>query len=500
MDTDAASHTSSPQPSASHRRVTFPEGHGKTLAQLYEWFMALLKQYPSLEPLMKEGRCRPYLTVNPRSAAYDMLVKEGFLGLTMTAADPDTRQQMVIVHGVSTAINRCVIAGETSPQLLGLIEGAVPSSVHLHGLGHFRVGLYTTEPDLCGHCCRFRHQSWKCKSAPRSRYCSGGHPSSRCMEKIHAGTRVVPLCCNCGGDHNTSSRHCPAQPRLVRESQNPDTTVSPSRVVFRPAPPPQYNVWANGTPSWSNFPALPLPVAQPSAIPPLPGAAAPTQSGAAHTPFPATQPPVPVLPRTATYYAAVAGVPATLQDVVQLLPEIRTEVRDLRVRVTALEQQWDAGSPLALSSQRPNLPARTSPIVCWPTPGPNQCLLRSSLLQITSPRVRQPVLTLIASPRVCRLVLGPGESSHRPQYSHRSRRPRPNPLSVPDRTPLWSGSPSVEADLVLDCNDMDTDEEEWVPSAARTLNWLQAELTSVTEELAWVHQQVSLSEIGGVGE
>ncbi|MPC97123.1 hypothetical protein E2C01_092415 [Portunus trituberculatus] len=65
-------------------------------------------------------------------------------------------------------------------------------------------------------------------------------------------------------------------------------------------------------------------------------------------------------------------------------------------------------------------------------------------------------------------------------------------LSVPDCTPLRSGSPSVEADLVLD--DMDMDEEEWVPTAARTLDWLQAELAAVTEGLAWVHQQVSLSQ------
>ncbi|MPC35736.1 hypothetical protein E2C01_029171 [Portunus trituberculatus] len=88
------SRASSPQPDISRRRVSFPEGHGKTLAQLYEWFLALLKQHPSLEPLMKESRRRPYLTVNPRSAAYDLLVKEGFLGFIMTPADPDARHQM----------------------------------------------------------------------------------------------------------------------------------------------------------------------------------------------------------------------------------------------------------------------------------------------------------------------------------------------------------------------------------------------------------------------
>ncbi|MPC87897.1 hypothetical protein E2C01_082777 [Portunus trituberculatus] len=64
--------------------------------------------------------------------------------------------------------------------------------------------------------------------------------------------------------------------------------------------------------------------------------------------------------------------------------------------------------------------------------------------------------------------------------------------------PPRSGSPSVEADLVLD--DVDMDEEEWVPTAARTLDRLQTKLTAVTEGLAWIHQQVSLSQVGGAGE
>ncbi|MPC65198.1 hypothetical protein E2C01_059329 [Portunus trituberculatus] len=558
MDTDAASRASSPQPGASRRRVSFPEGHGKILAQLYEWFMALLKQHPSLEPLMKEGRRRPYLTVNPRSAAYDMLVKEGLLGLTMTPADPDARQQMVIVHGVSTInvnllstpeaflwLRRRVVAGELRPQLLGLVEGAVPSSVHLHGLGRFHVGLLTCAATAVG-------SGIRTGSASRRRAVGtvlGGHPSSRCLEKIRAGTRVVPLCCNCGGDHNASSRRCPARPRPVREPQIPGTTIGPSRVVFRPAPAPQHNAWANGAPSWSDFPALPLPAAQPSAFPPLPGTAAPAQSGAAHPPVPATRPPVPVPPRTAPYYVAVvgaedvapasqAGVPAILQNVVQLLLGIQAEVRDLRVRVTALERQRDAASPPPLpvpapvqSAQQParknqpqSMPVspRPQPVSATVQPAPDnkpQSVPASPRPQPMSATVQpasdnkpqsapaspqpQPVsvppsLSLIASPRVCRLVLGPSESSHRPLVQPPLPPAPAQPVSVPDRTPPQSGSPSVEADLVLD--DMDTDEEEWIPTAARTLDRLQAELAAVTEGLSWLHQQVSLSQVGGVGE
>ncbi|MPC24699.1 hypothetical protein E2C01_017787 [Portunus trituberculatus] len=167
------------------------------------------------------------------------------------------------------------------------------------------------------------------------------------------------------------------------------------------------------------------------------------------------------------------GMPMTLQDVVQLLLEIRAEVRDLRMRVTALERQWDAAIPPpqpvpapvqpapqpARKNQPQSVPASswpqpvsamiTSPIVRQPAHGPSLCLPRYILC---------PSLPQIASPRVCRLVLGNGKSSHQPQSSHRSRRPRPRPYRTPQRL-----------DLVLDSNDMDTDEE-WKPRTARTLD------------------------------
>ncbi|MPC88134.1 hypothetical protein E2C01_083027 [Portunus trituberculatus] len=168
-----------------------------------------------------------------------------------------------------------------------------------------------------------------------------------------------------------------------------------------------------------------------------------------------------------------AGVPATLQDVVQLLLEIRAD-RALR------------------PSQCPNLCARTSPRVCRSPPGLNQCLLRSSLPQITSLRVRQPArgpsqclsryilrpsLPLIPSPRVSRLVLGPVESNHRSQYSHLSRRPWPSPC-------LCQAARLCEADLVLNCNDMDMDEEEREPRAPWTVDQLRAKIAAVTKGVA----------------
>ncbi|MPC31533.1 hypothetical protein E2C01_024826 [Portunus trituberculatus] len=102
-------------------------------------------------------------------------------------------------------LKRRVVTNEPHPQLLGLIEGAIPISDYLLGQGHFHLGLYTPEPNLCGHCCQFRHQSRKCKS--------------------------VPLC------------------RPIREPQTRSTNVGPSRMVFWPAPPPQHNAWTNAAPT-----------------------------------------------------------------------------------------------------------------------------------------------------------------------------------------------------------------------------------------------------------
>ncbi|MPC83514.1 hypothetical protein E2C01_078226 [Portunus trituberculatus] len=126
----------------------------------------------------------------------------------------------------------------------------------------------------------------------------------------------------------------------------------------------------------------------------------------------------------------IAGVPATLQDVMQLLLEIRAEVRDLSVRVTALERQRDAASPLPQSRQHPNLPERTSTRVCRPVPGPNQCLLWSSLPQITIPRVCQPAR---------------GPSQCLPWYVHPLTQSAPysQPQNVPASSRVSTASPAI---------------------------------------------------------
>ncbi|MPC31866.1 hypothetical protein E2C01_025169 [Portunus trituberculatus] len=234
------------------QRLSFPAGHGKTASELFSWFAALLKQHPDLQPLYKEGRNQPYITVSTDSSFYATLVSEGFLGLVMECPGEEGTHP-VIIHGVTTYINvnlievpagfhelkRRMVGQMARPQLLGVMTGKVSSEVHLLGLGRRRVERYTPEPDLYRHCSRWRHKEWRCQSAPRCRYCAGPHKSAQCLDKIKEGTKIPPRCCDCGGDHNALSTLCTVRSRPQREPAKDE--ASRSRLVFRQAPPPQTN-------------------------------------------------------------------------------------------------------------------------------------------------------------------------------------------------------------------------------------------------------------------
>ncbi|MPC54360.1 hypothetical protein E2C01_048270 [Portunus trituberculatus] len=285
-------------------RVSFSEGSDKTLAQIYEWFMALLKQHLSLEPLMKEG--------------------------------------------------------EPRLQLLSLLEGAVPNSVHLFGLSRFRMGLYTPEPDLCGHCSHFEHQSWKCK---------------------------LVLYCSC-----------------------------PAISISTPA-----------------------------------GAAALIQSREAQPLIPVTLPPVPVPHRTAPNYVTVVGAAGAALASQAGMP---TEVKGLSVRVTALERQRDASTPLPQLVLIPVQPVpqpahENQPLSVPPSPlpqpmsAPVQPVPDNQHQRVAASPQPQPV-----TPDCAGQSLAPASQATSTSLATAPTGPGPT-LSVADRTPSWSGSSSEEADL--DC-------------------------------------------------
>ncbi|KAK3867795.1 hypothetical protein Pcinc_026773 [Petrolisthes cinctipes] len=149
------------------RRLQFPQHCTKTPAELYTWFVALMKQNPELKPLFKEGRNRPYITTKSDVPAYNKLIKEGYNGIVLVTVT-EVRQQSIIIHSVPTYINvnlietpedflwlkHRTIGKTTRPQLLGAIMGKVPNEVHLVGLGRFTCELYVHQPDMYKNCSR----------------------------------------------------------------------------------------------------------------------------------------------------------------------------------------------------------------------------------------------------------------------------------------------------------------------------------------------------------
>ncbi|MPC46845.1 hypothetical protein E2C01_040574 [Portunus trituberculatus] len=95
------------------RRLLFPAGHGKTTSELLSWFAALLKQHTDLQPIYKEGRNQPFITVSTDSSFYATLVSEGFMGLVMDCPGEEGTHS-VIIHGVWTHINVNLIEVPTS--------------------------------------------------------------------------------------------------------------------------------------------------------------------------------------------------------------------------------------------------------------------------------------------------------------------------------------------------------------------------------------------------
>lgn len=74
-----------------------------------------------LEPLLKEGTVRPYITVRGHVAFYSTLVTTGFQEVVMV--ENAERQHMVIIQNQNTAFFPFVRA---SPKRAGNYKGSIP--------------------------------------------------------------------------------------------------------------------------------------------------------------------------------------------------------------------------------------------------------------------------------------------------------------------------------------------------------------------------------------
>lgn len=231
----------------------------ETAAAKHEWFMGLVKQHPGANPVFREGRNVPYITLDS-GPLYDQLVTEGFKGEVMVPQEhlPKT----VLIHGVPIyvpvnsltippgfmSLRRRFVGHTARPQLIGTVQGNIPEEVWLCGLGRKRVTPYRHEPDLCQRCSRWGHKEWRCRSLPRCRYCAGRHLSEKCRKRIRDGTSFPPCCCNCGGSHNAQSNACPEKPTpfsSLRVQSDPFGRQHATPIVYHPSPPPACNAWEN---------------------------------------------------------------------------------------------------------------------------------------------------------------------------------------------------------------------------------------------------------------
>ncbi|MPC44564.1 hypothetical protein E2C01_038240 [Portunus trituberculatus] len=231
MNSPSSTRPSSPHPRTYRRLLQFPKGYGKTLAQLCDWFLPLLEQHPSLEPVIKED-------------------KQGFIWLK----------------------NR-VLATEPCSQLLGLLEGDVASKA---------ATMLASTPQ--NQTCVANVVVLATRAGSISRLQDADTVLAPiCSPAAWKKSRLTPRFLRTAATARGTQCQLPSLLcRPYREPQDDSTHIRPTRVVFRPAPPPQYNAWMNGTPSLSAFPALPPSTAQTPVRLPLPGTAASTQPGTFH--------------------------------------------------------------------------------------------------------------------------------------------------------------------------------------------------------------------------
>ena len=243
--------------SPSHRvRLLFPAGCTLNYHEKLHWTVTLGRTYRRFEPLLKDGRNRPYVTVGSQEAV-DMLTTSGYKGIVLTTPGEREKLTKVLVFRYPQVLDpefilddprfvwakRHVVKGEETCNAVALVKGEVPDKVFITGAGYRWVAPYIEDPIVCLRCCRWGHRAWRCQNDPRCRFCARKHHSSVCAEKIKKGTIVARSCCNCGNPHNANYTLCPARPedrksilnkkRMAEAGRTNPTTPGEGDEVYR---------------------------------------------------------------------------------------------------------------------------------------------------------------------------------------------------------------------------------------------------------------------------
>lgn len=122
-----------------------------------------------------------------------MLTTKGFNG-TVLVSTSDLQRRTVIIYNVPPYVDvdtlecpggflwlrRHMVGNIPKSQLLGAVAGEVPKEVLVDGTGWRRVALYIPEPDLCQHCSKWGHKTWRCRASfhPAASVPAGTHTMS----------------------------------------------------------------------------------------------------------------------------------------------------------------------------------------------------------------------------------------------------------------------------------------------------------------------------------
>lgn len=106
-------------------------------------------------------------------------------------------------------------------QVIAMWEGEPPTYLRLPGVRPCRVERFVGKPAFCGDCQRWGHKAWQCDDKVRCGFCSGGHNTKLCKDRISKGEKIVPRCPNCYQEHNAWSPRCPKRPDSGRLNNDP---------------------------------------------------------------------------------------------------------------------------------------------------------------------------------------------------------------------------------------------------------------------------------------
>lgn len=225
-------------------------------------------------------------------------------------------------------------------QVIAMWEGEPPAYLRLPGVRACKVDRFVGKPAFCGNCQRWGHKVWQCDNRVKCGFCSGGHDTKLCKERIQQGEKVVPRCSNCYQEHNAWSPRCPMRPNSGRLN---DSGSQQRRAAPLPPPPPEITALS--------FPALAAPSRECSSpleplihLKPQPDPAVMSRS-APPTATPGTASP-PLLPHppphsstsgeTQLQTAPQATPPTALEEEMSALKE---EVRQLKLTQVTLQKE-----------------------------------------------------------------------------------------------------------------------------------------------------------------